>query len=245
MPAVPALTDVAVPLPDGGSLEAALAVPDGPGLHPGVVVLHEMFGLTDDIRAAARRFADHGYVAVAPNLFSHGNRALCLSRVLTDLYVRDARGETLDDVDTVREYLADRTDVDAGRVAVAGFCMGGSFALVAAVKGRGKVRAAAVNYGGVPKAREELDGVCPVVSSYGALDRIFAPQGRRLEEHLSALGVAHDVKVYDGVGHSFMNRTAGAAAWVARVPTPMRVGYSQPEADDAWARMLAFFDKHV
>jgi carboxymethylenebutenolidase len=239
----PRQTEIAVPLADGATLEATLVVPDGEGQHPAVIVLHEMFGLTDDIRGVATRFAQHGYVAVAPNLFSHGNTYACLSRVLTDLFVRGARGRTIDDVLAARRYLAHRSDVEPTRIAVVGFCMGGSFALVAAVKG--DVAAAAVNYGAVPKARTELDGVCPVVASFGAEDRIFGPQAKRLEEHLTALGVPHDVKLYEGVGHSFINEPAGAAAWMARLPSPMHVGHSEEEAEDAWARMLTFFAEHV
>jgi carboxymethylenebutenolidase len=204
-------------------------------------VLHETFGLNDDMRRIARRFADNGYVAMAPDLFSHGNKAICLSRVIVDL-ARGAGGRTLDDLIMARNALAGRNDVDPNRIAVAGFCMGGSFALILGTKGG--VKATAVNYGAVPKAREELDGVCPVVARYGALDSLFTGQGRRLEEHLTALGVPHDVKFYDGVGHSFLSYDNGPA-WLLKLPSPMHVGYSEAEAEDAWARMLAFFSEHV
>ena len=106
------------------------------------------------------------------------------------------------------------------------------------------MQAAAVNYGAVPKSCHELDGVCPVVASFGATDRLFAKQGERLERHLSALGVPHDVKVYDGVGHSFINNPDGPAM-LLKMPSPMNVGYSEPEAEDALDRMLAFFKEHV
>ncbi|HEV7887182.1 MAG TPA: dienelactone hydrolase family protein [Acidimicrobiales bacterium] len=224
-----------------GPLRAYVARPPGPGPHPGVLVLHELFGLNDDIRRIARRFAGNGYVALAPDLFSHGPKAVCLSRVLMDLG-RGAGGRTLDDVLAARRALADRPDVDAGRVAVAGFCMGGSFALVVGVKG--DVQASAVNYGAVPKARGELDGVCPVVASFGAQDRIFAKQGERLKQHLEALDVPHDYKLYEHVGHSFFNQDNGPA-WMLRMPSPMSVGYSEAAAEDGWARMLGFFKQYV
>jgi carboxymethylenebutenolidase len=227
-----------------GPLRAYVARPEGtegPGPFPGVLIVHEMFGLNDDIRRIARRFAEAGYVAVAPDLYSHGNKAICLSRVLTDM-ARGNRGRTLDDIVVAREALRRRPDVDPNRVAVAGFCMGGGFALVLAA--RGGLQAAAINYGAVPKEQSDLEGVCPVVASYGALDKRFTQEGKRLEEHLSRLGVPHDVKVYEGVGHSFMSWD-NAPAWLLKLPSPMHVGYSEAEAEDAWRRMLDFFAEHV
>ncbi|HEX7166669.1 MAG TPA: dienelactone hydrolase family protein [Acidimicrobiales bacterium] len=237
------MTDpVAIPLPGGGALRGAVAVPDGDGPFPGVVVLHETFGLNDDMRRIAERFAANGYVALAPDLFSHGNKALCLSRLLLAGASSDAMETTLADVEAARGALAARDDVDGDRLAVAGFCMGGGFALVFGT--RGGVRAAGVHYGAVPKSTDALREVCPVVASYGGRDRIFLDDAKRLKARLAEVGVAHDVHVYDGVGHSFMSYDNGPA-WTLRIPSPMHVGYSEPEAEDAWRRMLAFFDTHV
>jgi carboxymethylenebutenolidase len=246
---------VTIRVPGGGTMKGALAVPsgdgggggiggggDGGGPFPGVVVLHESFGLNRDIRRIAERFAANGYVALAPDLYSHGNRALCLSRVLLAGASNAAMNETLADVEAARAHLASLTSVDGARVAVAGFCLGGGFALLFGTKG--SVRAAAVNYGTVPKDADALRGVCPVVASYGGRDAMFAGHGRRLQRHLDELGVANDVEVYDGVGHSFLSYD-NAPAWLLRVPSPLRPGYAETEAEDAWRRMLAFFAEHV
>src|SRR5207248_3115716 len=124
------------------------------------------------------------------------------------------------------------------------FCQGGGFALVAAAQPG--FLAAAVNYGMVPSDRSKLDGICPVVASYGRRDRIAgAAMARRLERHLDALGVPNDVKTYDNAGHSFFSRVDGWQGWLARVPTPMAVGYDEEAAKDGWRRMLAFFEDHV
>ena len=226
-----------------GEMQAALALPDGPGPHPGVVVIHEVFGLNDDIRRITNRFAAEGYAAVAPNLYSSGLKALCLTRALLAGFVAPAERTVLDQIDSARRWLADRPDVDGNRIAVIGFCMGGGFALAFAAK-RDGVRAASVNYGLVPKDRSDLEGVCPVVASYGALDKPFAAQGRRLEEHLMALGVPHDYKVYEGAAHAFMSFD-NAPTWVQRLPSVLKAGYSEADAEDAWRRILAFFDEHV
>ena len=234
---------VDVPVADGGVLRAELFAPESAGPLPGVVVLHESFGLNDDIRRTARRFADAGYVAMTPNLYSHGSRIVCLSRVMLDL-VRGSIAREIADILAARETLAGRAEVDAERIAVAGFCQGGGFALIAGTQPG--FRAAAVNYGDVPKDRSRLDGVCPVLASYGAKDRVWGrDMAERLERHLAALGVPRDVKTYGGVGHSFFSQLDGWQGWLARIPTPLAVGYDQAAASDGWQRMLAFFDEHV
>jgi carboxymethylenebutenolidase len=232
-----------VPTADGAGLRAELFLPAGQGPHPGVVVLHESFGLNDDIRRISGRFADAGYAALAPDLYSHGRRIVCLSRVLLDM-VAGAAGREIADVQAVRSALAARPELDPARIAIAGFCQGGGFALIAGA--RGGFSAAAVNYGTVPAERARLDGLCPVVASYGARDKIVGRHmAERLEGHLAALGVPHDVKTYDGAGHSFFSRVDGWQGWLARMPSPMAVGYDEQAAEDGWRRMLAFFDEHV
>jgi carboxymethylenebutenolidase len=233
---------VAVPSGDA-SLTAELFMPEGDGPHPGVVVLHESFGLNNDIRRISSRFADAGYAALAPDLYSHGRRLACLSRVLVDMTSGRVEREVAD-ILAAREALAAREGVDGERIAVAGFCQGGGFALIAGT--RGAFAAAAVNYGMVPAKRSHLDGLCPVVASYGAKDKVVGRKiAERLESHLQALGVPHDVKTYDGAGHSFFSEVDGWQGWLARLPSPMAVGYDEPTAEDAWRRMLDFFAEHV
>jgi carboxymethylenebutenolidase len=231
---------------DGSQLRAELFAATGaeradPG--PGVVVLHESFGLNDDIRRIAGRFADAGYTALAPDLYSHGRRIVCLSRVLVDM-VAGAVAREVRDVHAVRRALAEQAGVDGERIAVAGFCQGGGFALIAGTQPG--FSAAAVNYGMVPGERSQLDGLCPVVASYGRRDKVVGgAMASRLEKHLQALGVPHDVKTYERAGHSFFSQVDGWQGWLARMPSPMAVGYDEQAAEDGWERMLAFFAEHV
>jgi carboxymethylenebutenolidase len=228
---------------DGSRIDAELFTAAGEGPHPGVLVLHESFGLNDDIRRIARRFADAGYTALAPDLYSHGRRIVCLSRVIVDM-VSERLGREVADILSAREALAARPEVDEQRIAVAGFCQGGGFALIAG--SQPGFRAAAVNYGMVPSERSPLDGLCPVVASYGSRDKIAGGKmAARLQSHLGALGIPHDIKTYEGVGHSFFSQVDGWQGWLARVPTPMAVGYDEQAAEDGWRRMLAFFEEHV
>jgi carboxymethylenebutenolidase len=228
---------------DGSSLCTELFEPVGDGPHPGVLVLHESFGLNDDIRRIARRFADAGYAALAPDLYSHGSRIACLSRVIVDM-LRGSVGREIADIRAARDALAERPGVDSGRIAVAGFCQGGGFALIAGTYPG--FSAAAVNYGVVPSERSQLDGLCPVVASYGRKDRLVgAKVAEQLERHLVGLGVPHDVKTYEEAGHSFFSQVDGWQGWLARMPSPMAVGYNEAAAEDGWRRMLGFFDEHV
>lgn len=243
MPAV-RTSEVKIRVGDGRSLGAAMAVPEGVGPFPGVVVLHEAFGLNDDMRRITSKFAEAGYAAIAPDLFSHGNRALCLTRVLLDGMVRGLTDATAADIESARKHLAGEPAVEGERIGVIGFCMGGGFALGVAPTGR--YRAASVNYGATPRrgGLEKLRGSCPVIAAYGELDKVMAKEPAKLESYLDQLGVPHDVKTYPGAGHSFMSKD-NAPMWMSRLPNPMHAGHDERAAEDNWRRILAFFDEHV
>ncbi len=235
--AVATTTDVTFPSSTGRPMRAALALPAGAGKRPAVIVIHEVFGLNGDIRRIAGRFADIGYVALAPDLFDTGApRALCVLRAF--LAIRRREGPAFADLEAARAWLAARPDVDPTRMGVAGFCLGGGFALLYAQ--RAPLGAAAVFYGEVPSRADDLHGVCPVVAGYGGRDRIFAPQGRRLAEHLAALGVDHDVQVYPDAGHSYMSQHTGVMATLSAWG-PMAVGYDATAEQDSWRRVETFF----
>jgi carboxymethylenebutenolidase len=238
---VGATTDITFPAAAARPMRAALALPGGDGRRPGVIVIHEIFGLNDDIRRITGRVADLGYVALAPDLLDAGApRPLCVLRLFLTLRRRD--GRAFADLEAARAYLATRAEVDPTRTAVVGFCLGGGFALLYAV--RAPLGAAGVFYGEVPKTADELRGVCPVVAGYGGRDRIFGPQGRRLERLLSALDVPHDVRVYADAGHSFMSQHTGLMATLGAWG-PMAVGYDPASEADSWVRLERFFRTHL
>jgi carboxymethylenebutenolidase len=222
-------------------LKGALARPEGAGPHPGVVVIHEVFGDQPEMRAVCEDFAAHGYVAVMPDLFSgRGPHPICVARTMVDV----SRGKVNADIDAARGWLTEQDDVDGERIGVIGFCMGGGFALAYIAGGRPGVRAASVNYGQVPKERAKLRGACPIVGSYGAKDMLLGrAHAERLSRHLEALGIEHDVKVYEDAGHAFM--TDGHHPIGKLVYLPMRLGYVPHAAADAWPRVFDFFDARL
>lgn len=220
-------------------LQAYLAVPAvGAGPWPGVVVLHEALGLNDDTRQQADRLAAAGYLALAPDLFSAGGALRCLRSTFAAL--GSGQGPAYGDIEASRALLAERDDC-TGKVGVIGFCMGGGFALMTAARG---FDASAPNYGPLPKdPAAVLRGACPVVASFGRRDPGLRGAAATLERVLTEVGVEHDVKEYEGAGHSFLNRhNAGPLSLLERVAG---FSYHQPSAEDAWARVLRFFATHL
>jgi carboxymethylenebutenolidase len=193
---------VDIPAP-GGALPGYLATPSGTGPWPGVVVLHDLAGMSHDLRNQIDWLADAGYLAVAPDLFRGNRGPVCMFRMIRET-VR-GQGPTFADIEAVGQWLTARPDC-SGRVGVIGFCLGGGFALLLAADHR--FDAASVNYGPVSKkayTEEVFAGACPVVGSYGAKDPGNKGAGERLERILAAVGVDHDVKTYPDAGHAFMN----------------------------------------
>ena len=220
-------------------LSAYLALPRGEGPWPGVVVIMDAFGLSDDIKEQADRLAAAGYVALAPDLYSGRGLKCVLSTLKAS---RSGSGEAYEDIEAARQWLSAREDCTR-RVGVIGFCMGGGFALLSAP--RYDFAAASVNYGEVPtNAAEQLAGACPIVASYGRRDRSLRGRAERLEQALEALGVPHDVKEYPNAGHSFLNRINTGPALGPLVKF-VGFNYHHPSAEDAWLRILTFFDEHV
>lgn len=232
------MPDAELPIP-GGDLPGYLATPAGAGPWPAVVVIHEVFGLNDDIRRIADRFAANGYLAFAPALFQRGVKPLCIVSAFRALAT--GSGSAVDDIVAAAEVLRadDRT---TGKVGSAGFCMGGGFCLLLA--DRGVFDATAPNYGPFPPATGVPAHSCPIVASYGADDRLLPGAAAKLEEGLAPSGVARDIKEYPGVGHSFMNewKTPSQLHVVERIAG---LHHSSPQAEDAWQRILAFFDQHL
>jgi carboxymethylenebutenolidase len=224
-----------------GPTPGYLAVPMGsgsPGPWPGVVVIHEIFGLNRDIRGHADRLAALGYLALAPDLYRGRPWVRCVQGAIRQLHA--GTGPAFDALDESRRWLAGRPDC-TGKIGVIGFCIGGGFALLCAP--RGEFSAAAVNYGEVPKDAERvLAGSCPLVASYGARDPMGAGPPQRLAEALTVLDVPHDVQVYPGAGHSFMSQKPAPVAPLTRL---MRMDYQRDAAEDAWQRISAFFGRYL
>jgi carboxymethylenebutenolidase len=198
--------------------------------------------MSTDIRNQADWLASEGYLSVAPNLYYWGRRIRCL--IATVRLGERPRSE----LDTARRWLAE-DDRCTGKIGVIGFCMGGDFALVLAPRWHG-FSASSVNYGGATRELERaLPDVCPIVGSFGAEDRWpgSSPVPDRLESMLAAAGVEHDIKVYPGAGHGFLNDhdPAELPLWVKALAKLVNARYHEPSARDARRRIVAFFRSHL
>jgi carboxymethylenebutenolidase len=223
-------------------LRGILAVPEGEGPWPGVVMVHEVFGIDESMRAAAKRLAEAGFIALMPDLFSMGGARRCLTRTFRDLTA--GTGRAFADIEAARLALIARDDC-TGRIGVIGFCMGGGFALVTAA-GHG-FDASSVNYGRLPKDLEHtIEGACPIVGSYGARDKSLKGAAVKLESALATAEIPHDVKEYPDAGHAFLNSApAGNAVTRALMKRILGLGPEPEAAADAWGRIDAFFGEHL
>ena len=206
-----------------------LAVPDGAGPHPAVVVIHEAYGLNDHIKGIAQRFAGAGYVALGVDLFADRIRAVCMARYMAGLLTGSVNRSGIDDLKSALTFMAKLDEVDAQRMGAIGFCMGGGFAVAWACTDS-RLKAIAPFYATNPRPLEVTKRLCPVVGSYPEKD-FTAGAGRRLEEALARNGIAHDIKVYPNARHSFFNETGRT--------------YDKEAADDSWSRVLKFFGEQL
>jgi carboxymethylenebutenolidase len=206
-----------------------LAIPDSPGHHPGVVVIHELYGLNDNIRDICRRLAEEGYAALGVDLFAGRNRPVCMARMFLGWATGRLDFVGVRDLKAALGQLAERPEVDRERLGAVGFCLGGTYAITWACTDN-RLKAIAPYYGNAPRRREAIHRMCPVVGSWPDRDISTGAAGT-LETELTAAGIAHDLKVYPGTKHGFFNDQAKI--------------YDAAASVDSWQRVLDFFAEHV
>lgn len=209
----------------GRTARGYLVGPEGGGKRPGLIVIHEWWGLNDHAKDIANRFAGEGYAALAPDLYDGTitKDPEEAARLMQELDLNRA----LAILDGAVDYLKGQEQVDAGKLAVTGFCMGGSFALLLATR-NSDIKASAPFYGDVPPD-EELKNLKARVLFIGAEQDnwITLDKMGRLKSALDKYGKEGEVKIYKGVGHAFFNDTRPEA-------------YDEEAAKDAWRSVNAF-----
>ena len=213
----------------GGALTGYLARPAGEGPRPAIIVIQEWWGLNDNIKDIARRFAAEGFVALAPDLYhgqvvSEPNEA---RKLIMALDMEAAVGEIQRAVD----FLLQQPFVAGPKVGLTGFCMGGRLVLMTALAD--DRLGAAVPFYGSPLTAEQAGQVkAPVLGLYGELDGgIPAESVREMQKGLNAAGIPNDFVIYPGAQHAFFNDT--------------RPSYHPQAAADAWQRALAWFHRYL
>jgi carboxymethylenebutenolidase len=180
-----------------------LALPEGGGKHPALIVIHEWWGLNDWTKDKVRKFAGDGYVALAVDLYrgktaeGDPDKAHQLMRGLPE-------DRAAADLKAAFDYLARRADVDPARIGSIGWCMGGGYSLVTAIA-EPRLAACVVYYGRLVTDAKTIEKIhAPILGSFGALDQGITPESvRDFEQAARSLGKSVDIKIYEGAGHGF------------------------------------------
>lgn len=232
---------------DGAVIHAYLARPRETGRRPGIIVVHEAFGLVEHIRDIARRFANIGFTALAPNLYSRVGAPNPDDRpqVMEKMFgLSDA--QVVRDLEAAAAFL--RTQDDAtGKVGCIGFCSGGRQTLLFACSSD-KVDAAVDCWGGFitratptekttpqrPTPVIDLVGNlrCPLFAAFGAEDENpSVADAEELRRRLEKAGKTFTIKIFANAGHAFL--------------ADYRPTYREGPAFELWPQIVAFFETHV
>lgn len=225
----------------GGSqpLRAILETPTTPGPWPGVVMIHQAFGLEEVMQRQAKRLAAAGFLTLAVDLYSAGGAKRCLVPTMTSML--RGHGKAFTDIEVARSWLVESPDC-TGKIGVIGFCMGGGFAMVSA----GDFDAASVNYGQLPRKLDEaVVDACPIVGSFGGKDFSLRGAAAKLETALSNAGIENDVKEYPTAGHAFLNDAEAGPKVLRPLERILGIGPDPVAAQDAWKRIDSFFERHL
>jgi carboxymethylenebutenolidase len=203
-----------------------LAVPDKPGPYPGLIVVHEWWGLNDWVKEQSEKLAGQGYVVLAVDLY-RGKTAADPSEA-HELMRGLPQDRAIRDMQAAYDFLAARKDVKPGRIAAVGWCMGGGLALQLAIH-QPRLAAVVVNYGALPTDPNDLQQIgAAVLGNFGADDKGITPADvQAFEKTMKGMNRRIDVKIYPGAGHAFENPNN-------------TTGYRPEAAADAWKRTLAF-----
>jgi carboxymethylenebutenolidase len=202
---------------------------------PAVVMIHEWWGINDNIKNMANTLAKEGYVVLAADLYkgevtTDPNRAQELSQS-----VRSNQNEAIANLQSAVKYLSSLPNVNASRIASLGWCFGGGQSLQLALNSKQQPLAAIILYYGTPLItdRQVLSNIkWPILGIFGDQDRaIPVEKVKQFETALNADRIPNEIHIYPGVGHAFAN--------------PSGDNYAPKETDDAWKKTLAFLNKYV
>lgn len=208
-----------------GTTTGYYAEPADGGDYPGIVMIHEWWGLNDNIKAEAERLASEGYRVLAVDLY-RGKVATTREQAMA--YRGEApQSETTANLQAAADFLRDR---GSERIASLGWCYGGGKSLELALSGE-PLDATVIYYGTLATSTAELARInWPVLGIFGEEDAsIPTTTVRQFESALDRIGTENEIYIYPGVGHAFAN--------------PSGDNYSPQETADAWQKTLAFLDR--
>jgi carboxymethylenebutenolidase len=202
---------------------------------PAVVMIHEWWGLNDNIKEMADQLASEGYVVLAADLY---NGTVATNPEEAGPLAGAVRGNPLGAVANLQSavrYLASLENVNSSRIASLGWCFGGGQSLQLALNTEPgfPLAATALYYGNLVTDQDELSKInWPVLGIFGDQDQsIPVDQVKQFEESLNAISIPNEIYMYDGVGHAFAN--------------PSNDNYAPEETSDAWEKTLTFLKANV
>jgi len=198
---------------------------------PGVIVIHEWWGLNDEVRAMADRIAAEGYVVLAVDLF--GGSSTKSPADARQLMVNVVENPDLanENIRQAYQFLADSGQ--APRIGALGWDFGGGWVLNAAMLFPDDLDAAIIYYGQVTADLERLEPInAPILGLFGANDRgIPVETVRGFEQALDILDKSYEIQIYADASHAFAN--------------PVGPNYNAATAEQAWTRTIEFLDRHL
>ena len=233
-----------------GEIQAFEAVPRGE-CRGGIIVIHEVWGLADHIKDVAGRLANEGYLALAPELLADTIDLPAVRPLQNDLFNPEKRHQTQPKLRALMtpmqnpqfgrdtearlaacfDYLYNRPETGR-KVAVIGFCFGGTYSFSLAVR-QPRLKLALPFYGHSDHSVEELRRIkCPVRAFYGEKDENLMNSLPELKDKMKQAGVDFEATVYPDCGHAFFNNTNPFA-------------YNETAAKDAWQKVLSYLRKYI
>ncbi len=213
------------------TVQGILYTPGGKGPFPGIIVIHEWWGLNDWVKEQASKLADQGYETLAIDLYrgkvaTTPDMAHELMRgVPDDRANRDLKGAF--------DFLASQPNVKKNRIGAIGWCMGGGYSLDVALD-EPTLAADVINYGHLvtdPDAIKKINA--PILGLFGAQDQGITPDDvHKFDAAMKQQGKKVDIKIYDDAGHAFENPNN-------------KTGYRPADAADAWQRTVAFLSENL
>ncbi|MGP0097106.1 MAG: dienelactone hydrolase family protein [Terriglobales bacterium] len=208
------------------TVHGILYSPAGKGPFPGLIVIHEYWGLNDWVKEQAGKLADQGYVALAIDLYR--GKVADNPEMAHELMRGVPEDRAKRDLGAAYDYLASQANVKKDRMGAIGWCMGGGYALDVALE-EPHLAAAVINYGHLATDPAELTKInAPILGLFGGQDRGITPEDvKKFQEAMERLGKKIEVKIYPDAGHAFENPNN-------------KQGYRAEDAADAWRRTVDF-----
>lgn len=213
------------------TVQGILYSPEGKGPFPGVIVIHEWWGLNDWVKEQASKLAGEGYEALAIDLYR--GKVATTPEEAHEIMRGVPEDRAKRDLDAAFKYLQSRKDIKKNKIGAIGWCMGGGYSLDVALQ-EPELAADVINYGHLatdPGALKKINA--PILGLFGAQDRGIPPEDvKTFGEALDKMGKKVEIKIYPDAGHAFQNPNN-------------KEGYRPNDAADAWNKITAFFAAHL